>query len=129
MAGSSFEVSRVSPDRLDISFSGKLDAAQMEAALDALVREAEGIEGGRMLFRVGDYRLPSLAAVKLELGRLPSMLGWIRKFSHCAVLADQGWLRAISELEGALIPGLEIKGFPLGEEDAAVAWLSEASRE
>lgn len=125
MDGPTFSVVRVGPRRIDITFSGKLDAWQMEAALDALVRESEGIEDGQMLFRVHEYRLPTFAAIRLEFRRLPAMLGWIRQFSHCAVLADQAWLRSIAELEGALIPGLSIKGFTLDEEAAAIAWLSE----
>jgi len=118
-------VTRVDGDRLDIVLAGKIDAEQMAVALDALESESEGIEGGRMLFRVEEFTLPTLGGIRVELARWPSMLGWIRKFSRCAVLADQGWLKAISELEGALIPGVDIRGFALDEEAAAVAWLSE----
>ena len=46
------------------------------------------------------------------------MFGLIRKFDRCAVLADQKWLKTISEIEGALIPGLDIKGFNTDEEAA-----------
>ena len=53
------------------------------------------------------------------------MFGLIRKFDRCAVLADQKWLKTISEIEGALIPGLDIKGFNTDEETAAGAWLEE----
>jgi hypothetical protein len=124
MSEQPFTVTRVSPTRIEITLDGKIDEEQMVVALDALVAETEGIDGGEMLFRVHDFTLPTLGAVNVEFARLPSMLGWIRKFSRCAVLADQGWLKAISELEGALIPGVEIKGFGLDEEDAANAWLS-----
>ncbi len=115
---------RTADDRIDIEVSGKLDSAEMSDALDALVRESEGIEKGRMLFRVGDYSLPTLGAIKVEFARLPAMLGFIFKFRRCAVLADQGWLKAISELEGALIPGVSIRGFNLEEIAEAEAWLA-----
>jgi len=66
-----------------------------------------------------------VAAMAIEFWRLPAMLGLIRKFDRCAVLADQTWLKMISEIEGALIPGLEIKGFDRENEAAAEAWLSQ----
>lgn len=121
-----FTVTRVSARRVDIAYSGKLDRDQMDAALDDLIRKTEGLENGRMLFRVGQLALPTLGAIKLELRRWPSMLGFLRKFQRCAVLAEQRWLKAIAELEGALVPGVTIKGFGLDEESAAEEWLAEA---
>jgi len=112
-------------NRVDIEFSGKLDSDEMEAALDELVSKTEGIEHGRMLYRVVDFKLPTLGAIAIEFSRLPSMLGLIRKFDRCAVLADQDWIKKISELEGALIPGVDIKAFGLDEEAAAEEWLAD----
>jgi len=70
-----FEVTRVNENRLDIEMSGKLDSTQMGHALDVLVGRAEGIENGRMLYEVVDYRLPSLGARRLEFSRLPRWRG------------------------------------------------------
>jgi len=119
-----FKVTRVSENRLDIEMSGKLDSEQMENALDELVNKAEGIENGRMLYDVVDYHLPSLGAIGLEFSRLPSMLGLMRKFDRAAVLTDKAWLKMISEIEGALYPGLEIKAFSREQKAGAEAWLS-----
>jgi len=119
-----FSVTPNGPNRVDIEFSGKLDSNDMKAALDELVTKTEGIENGRMLYRVGDFKLPTLGAIAIEFSRLPSMFGLIKKFDRCAVLADQDWIKKISEIEGALIPGLEIKGFSPDEEEAAEAWLA-----
>lgn len=41
------------------------------------------------------------------------------------VLAGQSWVRAISEIEGALIPGLQIKAFAPDEQSEAERWLHE----
>ncbi|MGH1340247.1 MAG: STAS/SEC14 domain-containing protein [Nannocystales bacterium] len=120
-----FTVTRVSPIRVEIESSGKLDGDEMNAALDSLIRETEGLEHGQMLFRVGEFALPTFAGLKVEFARLPSMLGFVRKFRRCAVLADQRWLKRISELEGALIPGVEIRGFGLEQQATAEAWLEE----
>jgi len=120
-----FTVTPNGANRVDIEFTGKLDSDAMKSALDELVSKTEGIENGRMLYRVGDFKLPTLGAIAIEFSRLPSMFGLIKKFDRCAVLADQEWLKTASEIEGALIPGLEIKAFDPDEEAAAEAWLAE----
>ena len=119
-----FKITRVSENRLDIEMSGKLDTRQMEKALDELVENAEGIENGRMLYDVVDYHLPSLGAIGLEFSRLPSMLRLVNRFDRAAVLTDKSWLKTISEIEGALYPGLEIKAFRREDRADAEAWLS-----
>ena len=119
-----FTVTAEGANRIDIEFSGKLDSEEMKFALDELVSKSQDIEKGRMLYRVGDFRLPTLAAIGIEFSRLPSMFGLIRKFERCAVLADQAWVQAISEIEGALIPGIEIKGFNSDQKVEADAWLA-----
>ena len=111
-------------NRIDIELSGKVDSTQMKTALDELISKARDVENGRMLYRVGDFAVPTVSAMVIEFWRLPAMFGLIRKFDRCAVLADQEWLKTISEIKGTLIPGLEIKGFSLDEEAAAEAWLA-----
>jgi hypothetical protein len=117
-------IERSGKNRLNIVMSGKLDSEGMREALDELVRNCEGISDGRMLYDVVDYQLPTLSAITIEFGRLPKMLGLIRRFSRAAVLTDKTWLKTISELEGRLIPGLEIKAFERGDRAAAEQWLN-----
>lgn len=118
-----FQIRANGQNRVDVEFSGKLDAQDMRQAIDELVSKTEGIEHGRMLFRVGDYRLPTLGGIALEFSRFFELFRMIRKFDRVALIADQGWIRKISEIEGALFPGLEIKAFGLHEEEAAESWL------
>ena len=118
-----FKIERFSEDRLDIEMNGKLDSEEMAKALDELVEKSEGIENGKMLYDVIDYQLPSIGAITLEFSRLPQMFGLIKRFRRAAVLSDNTWLKAISELEGKLMPMLEIKAFGREEKAAAVQWL------
>lgn len=120
-----FTITQNGPNRLDIAFSGKLDSEAMRAALDELVAKAEGIEHGRMLYRVDDFHLPTLAAIGVELARLPELLRMISRFDRCAVIAEAHWIRSVSELEGLLVPIVEIRAFEPGQEADAEAWLAE----
>lgn len=118
-----FKIDKNGPNRIDIEFGGKLDSADMRQAIDELVGKSEGMEHGRMLFRVGEYRLPTLGGIAVELARFYELFTMIRRFDRAAVIADQKWIRTISEIEGTFFPGLEIKAFDPGDEDAAETWL------
>jgi hypothetical protein len=118
-----FKVTRSAPDRLDIEYSGKLDRDAMNTAIDELVTKMAGIENGKLLFQVGDFELPTFEAIGTELSRASELFGLLGMFSRCAVLAEQRWLKLIAQFEGALVPGVEIKGFGLDEHAAAEAWL------
>ena len=117
------KIERVSENRLDIEMSGKLDSEGMAIVLDELVEKSEGIENGKMLYDVIEYKLPTIGAITLEFKRLPKMFDFIKRFRRAAVLSDKTWLKTISELEGKPIPGLEIKAFDREQRAAAEQWL------
>ena len=119
------KVRKIGSNRLDIEMSGKLDAEGMRIVLDELVTQSKDIEKGRMLYDVIDFHLPSLDAIAIEFSRLPSMFGLLKKFERAAVLTDKTWLKKVSEFEGALIPGLEIKAFNRDQRSEAETWLSD----
>ena len=52
------------------------------------------------------------------------MFGLMEKFDRAAVLTDKTWLKKVSEFEGYLFPGLEIKAFRRDQKEEAEAWLS-----
>lgn len=113
-------------NRLDIELSGKLNTEEMKIALNELERVSKDIENGKMLYEIIDFHLPSLGAIAIEFSRLPSMLGLIKKFDRAAVLTDKIWLKKVSEFEGQLFPGLEIKAFDRDQKEEAEVWLSNA---
>lgn len=118
-----FQVTRNGENRIDVEFAGKLDSNGMRIAIDELQQKSAGIEHGRMLYRVGDFELPTLGALAVELSHIPQLFRFVRHFDRMAVVADKGWVRKTSEVEGALIPGLQIKAFDPSQEAEAEAWL------
>jgi hypothetical protein len=119
-----FKVIPIGRNRLDIEMSGKLNAEDMKIALDELVSKSKNIENGKMLYEIIDFHLPSLGAIVIEFSRLPEMFRLMKKFDRAAVLTDKTWLKKVSEFEGALYPGLEIKAFNRDQKAEAEAWLS-----
>ncbi|MCV3271507.1 SpoIIAA family protein [Roseobacter sinensis] len=118
-----FNISKRSEDRLDLELSGVLDSDAMRNALDAFIEQAEGIQNGKMLYKILDFEMPTMGALAVELQHLPKLFGVIGKFERCAVLSDVSWIRTAAEIEGALIPSLTIKSFPLSAAAAAEEWL------
>lgn len=118
-------VTKPAPNRVDIELDGPLDAELMRIGLDDLLAQSEGVENGRMLYRITSFEMPTGGALGVEFTRLPQLFSLLGKFDRCAVLAEAGWLRTMAEIEGALMPGMTIKAFKLDETDAAEAWLAE----
>ena len=117
-------INRLSPVRLDVDVQGRLDADAMTGLLDGLLGDSEGFEKGRMLLRVRDFELPSLGALGVDASRMPELFALIGRFDRIAVLVDETWLQRLSQLENALIPGLEVKAFPGSDAAEAEAWLA-----
>lgn len=121
-----FKVERVSSRRLDVTLNGKIDAEQMKGALDELLGQSEDIRNGSLLYDVVDFHFPSLAAIAIELSRLPELFGLLNRFDRAAVLTDENWIKKASEIKGWLLyPGLEIKAFTHARKAEAEAWLAE----
>jgi len=122
-------VSKPSPNRIDIEFSGALDADAMRAALDHLIKKSEGITHGKMLYRILDFEMPTMGAIAVELQHMPKLFSLIGRFDKCAVLSDTAWIRTAAEIEGAIIPSFEIKSFALADARDAEAWLADDAEE
>jgi hypothetical protein len=58
-----------------------------------------------------------------EMRHLPLIFRMIRAIERVAVVADEGWIRAIANVERHLIPGVEYEVFTREEIDHARAWV------
>ncbi|MCW8193422.1 STAS/SEC14 domain-containing protein [Proteobacteria bacterium 005FR1] len=123
-----FDIKQKGVNRVDVDFSGKIDSAEMRAAMDDLATKTSGVEGGRMRLRIGEFRLPTVGAMAVELSRFPQLFRLIGRFDRVAVVADERWVRKIAEFEGKFVPGIEIKAFGWSQEAMAEAWLESTSR-
>lgn len=119
-----FHVTNPRPNRVDIAIEGSLDAIEMEAGLETLFKLSENVTHGKMLYTISNFAMPTVSALGVEMRHLPHLFRLLGKFERCAVLTDTHWVQTMAELEGKLLPGLEIKSFDLTETDAAEAWLA-----
>lgn len=117
------KVTKTGPNRLNIHLSGTLDSEGMRKGLDEILHLSEGMKAGQMLYTIKGFAMPTLGAIGVEFGYLPKLFGLLGQFDRCAVCTDTPWLRTAAEVEGALIPGFDIKTFGLDETTKAEAWL------
>lgn len=118
------KVTKPAPNRVDLELEGALEAETMRHGLDELLHLSQDINNGRMLYTIKGFTMPTVEALGVEFGYLPKLFNLLGRFDKCAVCTDTAWLRAAAEVEGAMIPGLEINAFDLNEMDAAEAWLA-----
>ncbi|HCP81594.1 MAG TPA: hypothetical protein DIT67_08365 [Octadecabacter sp.] len=117
-------VHKTNSNRLDIQVGGPLDAEMMKLGLEDLFEKSEGISDGQMLMKVADFAMPTFGAVMIEVARLPSLFTAMHRFKKLAISTDAKWMQSAAEIEGALMPGLEVKAFDTKDEPAAEAWLT-----
>ena len=117
-------VTQVSENRLDIDIEGKVDAEQMTRVLDDYISSIEKHEHMQLLYRIRDLKFPTLGALGVKISHLPSLFKLLRHIDRIAVTSDQDWIQKWVEIEGKLIPGIDMKAFDIDEEDDALEWLT-----
>lgn len=117
-------VARTGPNSLRVALSGALDAVSMEAGLQALSLEMEGMAHGDMLIVDQGAEWPSLSAIGVELRHWPQMMAILHQIDRAALVSHNPMFRTAAAVESALIPGYEIRNF--NDESSAAQWLTEA---
>lgn len=125
MTETHFTVHHTGPNALRITVSGALDAVAMEAALQALTLEMEGMAHGDILMIDQGTEWPSLGAIGVELRHWPQLLAMLHQIDRVALVTHNAMFRAAAAVESALIPGYEIRSF--SDEASAAQWLTEAA--
>jgi hypothetical protein len=116
-------ITKVSSNRVDVEFSGKIDREQMTKVLDDMFAAIADMENGLLMYHIGELEMPTMGAIAVELKNLPKIFRLVQKIDRIAVVCDQGWIQTATEIEGKLIPGLKMKSFDLNKENAAIEWL------
>lgn len=120
-----FHATRETPGLLTMQMGGRFDAIAMEAALDRLVPEMDGMSHGGILMRDLGVEWPTLGALAVELRHWGQLMAMIAKVDRVAILTDNAWLGTAARIESVLIPGITDRVFASTEEAAARAWLAE----
>jgi len=116
------------PDVVAFRVSGKVSKADVElawASLDAALDEAETIGLYAEIVDLGGFTIDGLVE---DVAHALKEIGQWRRFARYAVVTDAGWLRTLADVEGKLLPGIEIRTYAMDQKDDAMAWLSAHTR-
>ena len=109
---------------LELQLGGEITTEEMHEILNVFIDLSSQIEHGKILYTIYNFDFPSLDTIMVKVSRLPELFRLLKKYDRIAILTNKEWLQRVAELEGFLIPGLEIKAFDLDEKEKAEAWLS-----
>lgn len=101
----------VTEDDVELAWAS-IGAALDEADSIGLYAEVVGLDG------------VTLRGLIEDVARGLEAIGQWRRFARYAVVSDQKWLRTLAEVEGKILPGVEIRTYTPDESEAAVAWLT-----
>ena len=119
-------------NHIELTLNGKISSNDMNNLLDEWMQATASmvqanpnteLQNATLLYRINDFAMPSFSAVMTEMKRMPELWATMKYFGKMAVISEQQWLQKVAEIEGFMIPSLDIKGFNPDEESAAKIWL------
>ena len=111
-------------DVLAIRVSHKITGADLDAIMDrvdALMASHDKVNVFVETHAIDGLELTSLPRY---MSRALPLLGKLDRFGRLAVVADQGWIRAGSRLESAMLPNIKYRVYEPDERAEALAWVT-----
>ena len=111
-------------DVLAIRVSHKITGTNLEAImdrLDALMANHQKVHVFVETHQIDGIELTSLPRY---MSRALPLFGKLDRCGRVAVVADQGWVRAGSRLESAIVPNIKYRVFEPDERAEAFAWVT-----
>ena len=103
---------------------GKMTAREVERVFNALDDALDLHETVNLYAEITKLSGLSLEALVKDLAKSLGLLGRLKRFGRYAVVTDAQWIQKAANIEDRLIPGLEIRAFPLAQSEAAGAWVT-----
>lgn len=115
-------------DVLAIRVSHKITGADLDAIMDRL--DALMAKHDKTHVFVETHAIDGLELTSLPgyIGRALPLFGKLDRFGRVGVVADQGWIRAGTRLESALLPNIKYRVYEPDERAEALAWVTGVGR-
>ena len=116
-------------ETLDLTLSDAVAHMRVRGPLDPQEAAAWLSEAGQandnlaLCVKMATDDFDDLSAVNKQFRQIGDVLRRAPMLEKCAVVTDSAFVRNTAKVEGAVIPGLEIRAFDTDESDPADAWL------
>jgi hypothetical protein len=121
------DIEQISAKAHQILIYGEISAEDVAKLIAFVGDQNTAQSGGNILFDLVSMAGYSLGAIASELPNAPALMQWLYRLERIAVVSDEKWLRAMTRLESALLPGVTYAVYDADERDAARAWVLEES--
>ena len=106
---------------ISLKMEGYLSAADIDEVVTAIEPKLDTASGKvRILIEIDSWTGMSPMAFLKDAWF--SLRHW-RQFEREAIISDLKWLGKMARFFGRLVPGVEVKCFPMDQRDAAIAWV------
>jgi len=106
-----------------MSITGNIKPESMTQGLDWIHELDAEDDDFNLRIDMAQGEFDDLAAISAEFKRVATVLRHSKSAKKCALMTDSMFLRNSAKVEGAVIPGLEVRTFDLDEATPAERWL------
>ncbi len=118
-------IEQIAPNAHRIVIMEEFRQADAQKIVEFARQQNEGGEGGNLLLDLTAMVTFNLSAISEELAHLPTLMQLLYKLDRIAIVSDDDWVRTLSRLESALLPGVTYAVYDHDEAEAARAWVME----
>ena len=111
-------------DVLAVRVSHKITGNDLDTVMDRLEALMETHDKVHVFAETHQIDGLELTSLPRYMSRALPLLGKLDKFGRVAVVADQGWVRAGSRLESAMVPNIRYRVYEPDERGEALAWVT-----
>lgn len=114
-------------DVLAVRVSHKITGADLDRIMDRLDAAMERHDKVQVFVETRGIDGIELTGLPGYIARSLPLFGKLGRFGRVAVVADQGWVRAGTRLESAMLPNIKYRVYEPEEREEAFAWVAAGS--
>ena len=115
-------------DVIALKITGTITGEDLDAIMDRTDKVMAGKGKVHVYVETQGISGIQLSAMPHHTSRAMPLFGKMGRFGRVAVVADQGWIRAGSRLESALLPNISYMVVGPEERDEALAWVMKGEK-
>ena len=114
-------------DVIALTVSDRIGGDELDAVMDRLDGAMARHDKVHVFVETRSIDGIEIAGLGAYMKRALPLLGKLDRFGRVAVVADQGWIRALTKIESAVLPHIGYRVFEPDARDEALAWVTGAA--
>ena len=110
-------------DVIALKVSDRISGSELDAIMDRLDGAMACHDKVHVFVETQAIDSIEIAGLGAYMKRALPLFGKLDRFGRVAVVADQGWIRAATKIESALLPHISYRVFEPDARDEALAWV------